>query len=59
MTFITKKDPPIDVWCLIRVPGYCESGFVVAKHDGDFWTTEAGDEIVVNNYVNGWKIIEE
>lgn len=48
---------PIETWCLVECEEYCESGFCVAKYNGDKWNTE--DMADVTDYVTGWINLEK
>jgi len=37
LTTVEKNMPEIDCWYLVRCPEYCESGWQVAKWNGDEW----------------------
>lgn len=49
------KSTPKNVWCVVEVPNYCPSGYMIAKWDGKDWKDEF--ELMVTEYVISYKKI--
>jgi len=53
MLWTTKRKPTQDTYVLVFVGyEYCESGYQVAKWDGENWESDSGD--LLTEYVQGW-----
>jgi hypothetical protein len=36
---------PFGEWCVVNVPGYCESGMRIAQYEQSAWTDDEGVDI--------------
>lgn len=57
MVWVTKRKPSHGTFVLVHVPEYCESGYQIAKWDGESWESDSGD--ILTDYVKGWRSIEK
>ena len=51
-----QPEPKFNTTYIVKVPGYCPSGYAFATCDGA-WISDAGDNI--SEYVTEWVEIEE
>jgi hypothetical protein len=49
-----KNEGPYGEWCVVFVPGYCESGMRIAMCSDGKWTDDEGVDIT--EYVEGYKL---
>lgn len=47
-----RRPPQEELWCIVFVPGYTESGFEVAEYRGGFWHSQNGSIITAS--VESW-----